>query len=229
MFAFPYFQIRKEREECNVAELKVQIVALEDALAAETKRRVDATTKLDQMSREQVYEMEERLRQQLKEDNATLESRLNKLEKKIVELEGNWEKDSRGQLDAITQKSQDFCSSLEKLKQEQDTERKSRLKREGALLEQIETHYKEFEDRWERERNDRLERIASLEEQVYRQQNKRDQDQASFQQNVQEALSLLQQELDQEIQERKKEDEDIVSALNRYTQQLQQSLSLLNN
>ena len=70
---------------------------------------------------------------------------LNKLEKKIVELEGKWEKDSRGQLDAITQKSQDFCSSLEKLKQEQDTERKSRLKREGALLEQIETHYKEFE------------------------------------------------------------------------------------
>ena len=146
-----------------------------------------------------------------------------------MELEGKWEKDSRGQLDAITQKSQDFCSSLEKLKQEQDTERKSRLKREGALLEQIETHYKEFEDRWERERNDRVERIASLEEQVYRQQSKRDQDQASFQQNVQDALSLLQQELDQEIQERKKEDEDIVSALNRYTQQLQQSLSLLNN
>ena len=49
------------RDEYNVAELKVHIVCLEDALAAETKRRVDATTQLDERARVQVYDMEELL------------------------------------------------------------------------------------------------------------------------------------------------------------------------
>jgi hypothetical protein len=41
-------------------------------------------------------------------------------------------------------------------------------------------------------------------------------------------LEALWQELEEEVQEREKEDEEIVSALNRYTQQLQQSLSILS-
>jgi tRNA U34 5-carboxymethylaminomethyl modifying GTPase MnmE/TrmE len=107
-------------------------------------------------------------------------------------------------------------------------ERKARLKREGSLLQQIESHANEFEDRWETERVDRLERIARLEEQVNRQEAQRTQEQESFQRKVQEGLEALRQELEDEVQEREKEDEEIVSALNRYTQQLQQSLSILS-
>jgi hypothetical protein len=45
---------------------------------------------------------------------------------------------------------------------------------------------------------------------------------------VQHGLEALQQDLEEEGQEREKEDEEIVLALNRYTQQLQQSLSILS-
>ena len=55
-------QVRKEREDYHIAHIKVQMSRLEDALAAETKRRVDATTSLDELSRTQVLEMEERVR-----------------------------------------------------------------------------------------------------------------------------------------------------------------------
>ena len=91
--------MRKEREEFSVAELKVQICRLEDALAAETKRRVDATTGLDDKTREEIYNMEERLRQQMIEDNKRLEERIKVIEARLEEFEYRWEKESAHQLD----------------------------------------------------------------------------------------------------------------------------------
>jgi hypothetical protein len=147
-----------------VAELKVQIVRLEDALAAETKRRVDATTQLDERARVQVYDLEERLRRQLQEDNQKLQKRLATLEARFDELEQHWEVTSSAQMETIHKTSVDFGNALEQLQQEQDTERKARLRREGTLLQQVENHAKEFEDRWNAERQDRLEPVGRTNE-----------------------------------------------------------------
>ncbi len=148
--------MRKEREEYNIAELKVQIVRLEDALAAETKRRVDATTKLDDQAREQIFQMEERLRQQLQDDNQKIQNRLTKLEQRLQELETQWTMDAERQMDSISHKAQEFSKALEQLQQEQDMERKARLRREGSLLQQVEQHAKEFEERWKLIRVDNI-------------------------------------------------------------------------
>eukprot|EP00980_Cylindrotheca_fusiformis_P007392 scaffold1525_cov142-Cylindrotheca_fusiformis.AAC.192 len=222
-------RIRKEREEYNVAELRVQILRLEDALAAETKRRVDATTALDGQAREQIYEMEQRLRAQMVEDNERLESRLEKLEGRLEDLEERWEKDSASQLEAISRKSQDFETALKQLQLEQDTERKARLRREGTLLQQVENHATEFEERWKMERNERENRIGHLENSLNQQMAKRMQDEKIFQQQVQAELEGLQRDLEEESMERKAQDEEIVEALNRYTKQLQESLSILSS
>eukprot|EP00339_Tiarina_fusa_P006203 CAMPEP_0117004448 /NCGR_PEP_ID=MMETSP0472-20121206/5416_1 /TAXON_ID=693140 ORGANISM="Tiarina fusus, Strain LIS" /NCGR_SAMPLE_ID=MMETSP0472 /ASSEMBLY_ACC=CAM_ASM_000603 /LENGTH=270 /DNA_ID=CAMNT_0004705403 /DNA_START=13 /DNA_END=825 /DNA_ORIENTATION=+ len=222
-------RLRKEKEDYNVAELKVQINRLEDALAAETKRRVDATTKLDAVAREEVYEMEKRLRKQLDEDNEKLERRMSKIEARLEDLEERWKKDSAAQMDLITKKSTDLRNAMEQIQEEQDTERKARLKREGKLLEQIESHKKEFEDRWTEERNSRMEEIARLEEKVDQQEHKRVHEQGDFQHRVEIELEALRREFEDEVKERQEQDDQIVSALNRYTQQLQQSLSILSS
>jgi chromosome segregation ATPase len=201
------FQLRKEKEEYNVAELKVQINRLEDALAAETKRRVDATTKLDAVAREEVYEMEKRLRKQLDEDNGKLERRMEKIDTRLEELEERWKKDSAAQMDTISEKSTDLRSAMEQIQQEQDTERRARLKREGKLLEQI----------------------AGLDDKVDQQEHNRFNEQADFQRRVDLELETLRRELEEEVKERQEQDDEIVAALNRYTQQLQQSLSILSS
>ena len=83
------FQVRKEREDYHIAHIKVQMGRLEDALAAETKRRVDATTALDELARTQVHKMEERVREQLEEENEMLQARLTALEERVRILEEN--------------------------------------------------------------------------------------------------------------------------------------------
>lgn len=209
--------------------MKVQISRLEEALTAETRRRVDATTSLDDQARLQVYEMEERLKKQLEEDNIKLEHRLATLESRIGELEHRWTQEAHSQVESVQRKGEEFAKALEQLQQEQDVERKARLRREGSLLRQVENHAKEFEDRWTSERKDRINRVATLEASLLKKEEKRSQERAAFQQRVDEELSALKAEIDLEIQERQIQDEDIVSALNRYTQQLQQSLSILSS
>ena len=209
--------------------MKVQISRLEDALTAETRRRVDATTGIDDQARVQVYEMEERLKKQLEEDNIKLEGRLVKLEQRIEELEHRWGKEAQSQVAAVERKGEEFAKALQKLQEEHDVERKARLRREGSLLQQVENHAKEFEDRWKSERKARIEKVASLEASLAQKEDKRLKEQASFQQRVDEELASLKAEIDVEIQERQVQDEDIVAALNRYTQQLQQSLSILSS
>jgi hypothetical protein len=211
-----------------VAELKIQISRLEDALAAETKRRLDATTKLDGLCRTQVHAMEERLKQQLSDDHRRQEERMIQLEQKLEALEQRWNRESQNQVESIQTKTDDLAQALEQLQREQDAERKARLRREGRLLQQVEDHAKELEDLWHMEHTERIQHIAKVEHQVERQETSRVHEQAEFQRRVDETLTSLQREMEQEVQERQAQDEEIVAALNRYTQQLQQSLNMLS-
>lgn len=210
-----------------MAALKVQIGRLEDALAAETKRRVDATTKLDGLARSQVFEVEERLRNQLQQDNDKLHQRLEALETRVQRLEERWEKESHQQVLAVQSRADDLNRALTALQEQQATERKARLKREGFLLQQVEDHARECEERWNEERKDRMARLAGLEEQVASQEGRIESQQREFEGRIEKEMAALTEELQLEVQERQLQDEEIVAAMNRYTQLLQQCLGRL--
>ncbi|KAG7367182.1 SF-assemblin/beta giardin domain containing protein [Nitzschia inconspicua] len=222
-------RVRKEREEHHMAALKVQISRLEDALAAETKRRVDATTALDDLARTQVFEMEQRLKQQLQEEHNGLQERLDALEDRLEALEQKWTNDSNDQIELVRNKAADLNKSLQGIQQQQDAERKARLKREGNLLEQVEQHAKEFEERWNEEQSDRIKKIRELEDQIVRHEARLAMEQKRYEERIEAELTLLKEELAEEVEERQTQDEEIVAALNRYTQQLQLSLSILSS
>lgn len=211
-----------------MTELKQQIAKLEEALVAETRRRVDATTQLDDQARQQIYDMETRLRTQLENDNDALQQRVSQLETRLAALEERWNQEATQQIEIVAQKSATFQESLHKIQQEHDMERKSRLRREGSLLEQVETHAREFQERWKSERQDRMDQIKRLEEMLSQKEGLWAKEQASFQRRVEEELELLRMEMDTEVQERQAQDEVLAAALNRYNQQLQHSLSILS-
>jgi len=202
---------------------------LEDALAAETKRRVDATTALDEMARTQVHEMEERVRGQLREENEKLQLRLGTLEERVRTLEQNWGIDSNNQIELVNSKAADIGKSMSQIREDQDMERKARLKRESILLQQVEAHSMETEDRWTSERNDRIQRLEELEDQIVQNEARLVLEQKRYEDRIEMELTSLKEELSFEAIERQAQDEEIVAALNRYTQQLQQSLSILSS
>jgi hypothetical protein len=202
---------------------------LEDALAAETKRRVDTTTALDELARSQVHEMEERVRGQLREENKRLQTRLSALEERVQTLEESWVVDSNNQIDLVNCKASDLNKSVAQIRDDQNMERKARLKREGILLQQVEEHAKETEDRWTSEHNDRVRCLNDLEDQVIRNEARLALEHKRYEDRIEEELASLKEELVIESMERQAQDEDIVAALNRFTRQLQHSLSILSS
>ena len=202
---------------------------LEDALAAETKRRVDATTALDELARSQVHEMEERVRAQLREENDQLQIRLSALEERVQTLEQSWIADSNHQIELVNGKATDLRKLVAQIRDDQNMERKARLKREGILLQQVEEHASETEDRWTSEHNDRVRCLNEVEDQVIRNEARLALEHKRYEDRIEEELASLKDEMVIESMERQAQDEDIVAALNRYTQQLQHSLSILSS
>lgn len=207
----------------------MQIGRLEDALAAETKRRVDATTALDELARTQIFDMEQRLRQQLQEEHRGLQVRLDALDDRLEALEQKWNTDSNDQIELVRGKAGDLNKSLQSIQEQQDAERKARLKREGNLLQQVELHAKEFQERWNEERTDRIQKLGELQDRIVRHEARFTMEQKLYEERIEAELTLLKEELTQEVKERQTQDEEIVAALNRYTQQLQQSLAILSS
>ena len=220
---------RKEREDHHIAHIKVQMNRLEYGLAAETKRRVDATTAIDELARTQVNDMEKRSREQLQQENDSLQIRLGALEDRVKTLELSWTKDANKQVESIQSKATDLGKSISQIREDQDMERKARLKREGVLLQQVEEHSKEFEDRWILERSERTRQLEQLENQMVRNEARLALEQKKYEERIETELLSLKEELAIEAVERQAQDEEIVAALNRYTQQLQHSLSILSS
>jgi hypothetical protein len=171
--------------------------------------------------------MEQRLRSELQEDQDRLYTRLEQLERRVDALEQRWEVEAQDQLKSVETKAESLALALNSIRNEQTIERKSRLKREGRLLEQVEATAKEFEELWQHEREDRVAKLTELDHQITGHEERLLQKQREYEERIDEELAALQNELALEIQERKAGDDEIVSALNRHTEQMQRNLSML--
>lgn len=222
-------RMRRHKEDSYVAELRVKVSRLEQALAAETKRRVEANKALERQAKEEVKHWEDRTLNELKEQRGLVEERIGKLEDRFDQLEERWKKESAQQKEQITQKGEEFQSALDELRKEAETERKLRLVREGQFLQQIESHGKDYEELWNKERQERIECVGELVNQLESNEEARKNTRKAVEARLEQELAHLQRELEEETKERKKRDDEISAALNRYTYLFQQNLNIIND
>jgi hypothetical protein len=84
-----------------------------------------------------------------------------------------------------------------------------------------------YEEQWKTERQERLNTCAVLTERMDDQDRQRDELVHDYTDRLRGELNALQNDLQQETVDRLYQDEEIVGALNRYTSQLQKSLSYI--
>ena len=221
-------QIRKEREDYSVAELRVKIQHLEQAMAAEVKRRVDSTHQLHKKAEKLVEETYQKLQERLEEQSGALERRVSELEDKLMRLELLHRQQATKQEKIVEERGQELREQMEALQEELAVEKKARLVREGRFLQQLEGHAQDLADRWKTEKTQREDQIQSLQDTLQSKETERFEKQASWQSQVLQELEALQKDLQQEIQERQQEDDQIVQALHLSTMQLQQSVAIMS-
>jgi hypothetical protein len=172
--------------------------------------------------------MEKRLQKQLDHQSGTITERMERLEAKLEVLEVKWQKESREQLDSVQKKGEIFTALVESLKTEIESEKKSRLVREGRFLQQLESHAADFGRKWSTESQERSTAIAALTQQLSLKEKLNLEAQEEWASRIDTELAALTRELQEEISERETQDESTVAALNQFTHQLQSSLAILN-
>mmetsp|Transcript_17616 Transcript_17616/g.37022 ORF Transcript_17616/g.37022 Transcript_17616/m.37022 type:complete len:316 (+) Transcript_17616:131-1078(+) len=220
---------RKQNQEHSLAQLRVQLTAAERALAVESQRRIQATHSLRAECEERIREMEERFERILEERSARMEERLVGLTQKVEELTGRFEEDKERVPLEMERKGRELVEMMDAFRKELSEERSDRLSREGRIMKQMGDHSEWILGSIEKEAEAREEQARELSEKLSLQERQRRAKEEELQGQIQRELDELRGMIEREGRERKVEDEDIVMALNRYTQQMQSSLSVITS
>lgn len=219
---------RKEKDEHCLAELRVTMSNMDKSLTQEIKRRVEGNKAIEDLSRQQIEKMESRLTQILEKKVETFQLRLTLLENKVIELNDRLEEERNNIPKDIEHRGKELQEILAKFQNEFKVERRERLSREGRLMKQLSDHTEELTTIWEQEIMERQKDAQELKSRLEHHESHRAQADLDFDSLIRTELKALREELEKETTERKVEDDEIVAALNRYTENLQKSLSMLD-
>ena len=221
-------QQRKERQDAALAHLRVQVRRLEAALTAETKRRVQAVAAVQKQAADAVQEVSEQWKQVYQQEQTASQERLDILQKKVVDLEHQWQTDVQrlqGQIDSSAEHSQ---KTLSEVKEQMEKVESARVARQEQLIQQLDSLSEKYNAQWKTERQDRVESLHALTQRVQLQEDVRDAQVSALEGRFQEALQDLSEEVQQEAAQRQEQDQAIVAAFNKYTAQVQSSLSFVS-
>ncbi len=219
---------RKEKDEHCVAELRVTMCNMDRSLTQEIKRRIEGNKSIGASSHEKIEEMEGRLVQLLENKVENFHYRLSLLENKVGELNDRLEEERKNIPLDIERRGKELQEMLATFQNEFAVERRDRLAREGRIMKQLTDHAGELTDKWEQETLERRKDAEELKVRLEHHENHRAQADKDFDSLISSELKALRGALQAESAERKTEDDEIVAALNRYTENLQHSLSMLD-
>ena len=220
---------RREKEEQSLAQVMIQLTAAERALSTETQRRIESTHAIQKSCTQKIIEMENNFQRILDERTRRMEERLVSVQEKVEELTAKFEEERETVPAAMERTGQELLDMVSTFQQELADERTDRLNREGRILAQMDTHASEIITSIEYESNQREQIANNLQERIATNEHLRSQNERAMQEKIHNELAELRGMIDKEKQERKMEDDEIVVALNKYTKQLQSSLSVISS
>jgi len=219
---------KREKDEHCVAELRIAMNNMDRSLTQEIKRRIEGNNVLEMKAREEIAEMERRLTVMLEDKVNMFQSRLGLLEDKVKELNERLEEEKKSIPKDIEEKGRELKEMLLSFQHEFSEERRDRLTREGRIMKQLTDHAQDLTQKWDNESGERRRDTEELKSRLEHHENNRAQADDAFESLIASELKSLRSDLQQEGMERKVEDDEIVEALNRYTENLQKSLSMLD-
>lgn len=173
--------------------------------------------------------MERNFERILNERGLRVEERLASVQQKVEELVVRFEEEKDAVPRDIEARGEELKELLQTFQKELADERRNRINREGRILKQMEDHYSTIYDAIEKETLEREQISLELQTRIDENERKRSQYQRELQSKIHSEMSDLREMIDTEERERKIGDDEIILALNKYTQQLQNSLSVISS
>lgn len=221
-------KIRKEKEEHVVAELRVCLNDMDRSLSQEIKRRLESTQTIKQECEQKIKSMEERLNNVIDERIDTVQIRFRALEQKVGDLNTRFQEEHQRIPKDIEVIGKELETMVTSLQESFTNERKDRLNREGRILKQLTLATEDLGSQWKEERFERDTKVAELHTRLQEFEDSHEKSSTQLEIFMETELQKVREELKNEITERQEDGDEIVEALNRFSSNLQNSLSMMN-
>lgn len=220
-------QKRKEKDDQCVLELQASMDAMDNALTQEIKRRIEMQKTMELKTEEAIIQMEMRLNEILEDRSKNFSKRLDLLEEKVEELNTRLTEEADRIPKDLELKGKEVKTLLEKFQSEFAVEKRERLTREGRIMKQLNDLAQDMSEKWKIETTERNEVLNELQTRITNIETSTKDSDDEFEKLIATEIQGLKDDLQRETNERKIEDDEIVKALNRYTENLRNSLSML--
>jgi hypothetical protein len=173
--------------------------------------------------------MERNFERILNERSLRIEERLASVQQRVEELTNRFEEEKDAVPRDIEARGNELKELLSEFQKELTNERSNRLNREGRILKQMDDHSAAIFGAIEKENQEREQISYELQARIEENERQRSQYQHDLQSKIHNEMSELKDMTEREERERKLGDDEIIMALDQYTHQLQNSLSVISS
>jgi hypothetical protein len=219
-------KVRKDAEDTQIFSIRDNITRLEKTLNSEVKRRTEANKALQGMFEAQMATVQDKLESGLLERLDALHLAVDSLNERVDAVETDFSQARERYIRDIEDKSAMVSKDVATLQVAFQNERTDRKERETLIVAKLRDLEERTADRFtqdqqilEQQHNELRE---ELEVAVHEDGDKR------FHDHILEEMAALKNGLVIESQTREHADDDIVNALNHYTQAIQEALRVVN-
>lgn len=220
---------RRDKDSAKVAAMKAEMQRLEDSLRDNVRLNASMNEALQSHCDSELAKAREAFDSLLEHQRQRVHERLDALERRVDELEAKFAAEKERILREIADRSAQLSKLLDEFQVAFEKERASRVVREAGISERMQRHETKVDAKFAEEKAARCASVAEihaeLEHCIASRRNADDQLNAVCTRE----LATIQHLLEAEVRQRELSDDNIVKALNQYTNKLQNSLNIINS
>jgi|MDSX01.1.fsa_nt_gb hypothetical protein len=222
-------RLRREKDAKKVAAMKAEMQRLEGTLREQGAVHARMNEDLQAHCDAELAKAKDAFGSLLDHQNKRVHERLDVLEKRADALEAHFQTEKTRILREIEERSAQLSKLLDEFQTAFEKERKQRLLREGTISSQMEQHEKHTDAAFKEERAARDAKVAEITKELVSCVASRAAADVQLEKVCTSEIAKIQAALDVEVTQRELQDDNIITALNQYTNKLQSSLNIINS
>jgi len=220
--------LRKQAEETRVVRMERELQKIEQVLATETKRRIEAGKALQNMFEAKVQAMQKEFKAELRASYEPLQAQIDALVSRVELLEVTMENERRDREKEIQKANKEVLDKFAVHQKQFEIEKVTRLQREAQTLKRVGDEVFRIQQKITSERTAREAAIVLMKDDFMTAHKAREKADEVFKSEMLRKMASVEKDLEVETKNREASEEQLVNALNDYTRALQDGLRIVN-
>jgi len=220
--------LRKKAEEDRVVRMEREISKIEKVLATETKRRIEASKALQTMFETKITALQRDFKEELRTVFEPLQAQIDALVSRVESIEKTMQDEKRDREKEIQKANKEILDKFRVHQKQFEIEKVARLQRESQVLKRVGDEVFRLQQKITAERSSREASIIVMKDDFMTAHKAREKADEVFKSEMLRKMAIVEKDLEVETRNRVASEEQLVQALNDYTEALQDGLRIVN-